>query len=100
MEDVTYKVFLVLGAEPLVYFADPAVEDIEGAVEIGEVNHPHATQDELGDSENHVLYHHIREMFYHVKPNGEPGFWPNNLKNIQDIQIKQYVASEPDPVDP
>lgn len=102
MDEVTYNVFLVTGTSGRleVFIADESVETIEGAVKIGDVTHP-SDEDPLGFSHNHVLYHHIRNMLYHLNRDGEPSFWPNNITDMSSLSISYYESEEPeDPEDP
>ncbi|QXV74347.1 hypothetical protein [Rhizobium phage RHEph16] len=54
-----------------------------GYTHIGSFEHPE--DDPLGPIENHVLYHHLRDIFYNI------GEW-----NLQDMEI-QRKTSTPDP---
>ena len=46
-----------------------------------------------GDIE--VFYHHVRDALYHRKPDGAPGFWPENETDMQRITILGEVVDEP-----
>ena len=95
MEDVEYNVFLATGVagKLQVILTDAGVETVEGAVNIGGICHPR-TEDPLGFSENHVLYHHIREMLYHLNSKGEPSFWPDNVTDMEGLTIEYQPAVE------
>lgn len=106
MEEVTYNVFLVPGplGEAKVLLAPESVTEIEDAVHIGDINHPHAN-DDLGPTENHVLIQHIRQMLYYVDKNGDPSFWPDNITDMSRMSIEMYNPEEgtdpdPDPENP
>lgn len=61
----------------------PEGDDI---VEVGEFEYV------PGDIE--VFYHHVRDALYHRKPDGAPGFWPENETDMQRITILGEVTPE------
>lgn len=34
-----------------------------------------------------VIFHGVRDLLYKRKPDGTPGFWPNNITDLQFIKI-------------
>ena len=96
MADVEYNVFLVPGSTPTVVLSENETIDVTGAKAIGVICHP-CTQDPLGWSGNHVLYHHIKEMLYKVKPDGTAGFWPDTITDLSRLVIKNEAElTEPE----
>ena len=53
---------------------------------IGSFDHP-SDEDVLGHSNTHTLYHHIKEILYRTGPDGEEGFWPNNITDMSRMKI-------------
>lgn len=51
----------------------------EDSIDIGEFEY------EPGDIK--VFFHHVRDALYHRKPDGAPGFWPENETDMQRIVI-------------
>lgn len=95
IEEVEYKVFLVPGAVPTVVLAEDDI-DTEGAKEIGAFCHP-CTEDPMGWEGNHVLYNHIREILYKIKPDGTKGFWPDTITDMSRLVIKREEDLETEP---
>lgn len=61
-----------------------------GYTKVGTFNHPNPN-DQLGFIDNHVLFHHVRDILYKVKGTVLPpvgSFWPDSITDMQTVQIK------------
>lgn len=54
----------------------------EGSTPIGTFEHPDPVY-----PGSVVIFHGVRDLLYKRKPDGTPGFWPNNITDLQFIQI-------------
>lgn len=54
----------------------------EGSTSIGNFEHPDPVY-----SGSVVIFHGVRDLLYKRKPDGTPGFWPNNITDLQFIKI-------------
>ena len=54
----------------------------EGSTPIGTFEHPDPVY-----PGSVVIFHGIRDLLYKRKPDGTPGFWPNNITDLQFIKI-------------
>ena len=50
-----------------------------GFTDIGSFDHVNDLQDELGIDENHVIYHHVRDLLYKATP---------SVQNLQFVEIQ------------
>ena len=71
---------------------DTAPED---GVLIGSFNHD-ALDDPLGNTDNHVLYHHVRELLYKrsEKDPSLPAMFPNNITDMATIKLDLALLLE------
>lgn len=65
-----------------------------GSIKVGEF--VHNGEDPLGYSDNHVLFHHIREIFYKVNSKGEVSFFPDNITDFAPYKILLKTQGEPE----
>lgn len=65
---------------------------------VGSFAHP-SDEDVLGYSNTHTLYHHIKDILYKTSPDGEEGFWPNNITDMSRMKILRGELDEGDPED-
>lgn len=56
-----------------------------GATKVGEFSHN--GDDPLGYVHNHVIYQHIRDIFYKLNTEGEPSFFPDNITDFAPYKI-------------
>ncbi len=54
----------------------------EGSTSIGTFEHPDPVY-----PGSVVIFHGVRDLLYKRKPDGRPGFWPNNITDLQFIKI-------------
>lgn len=55
------------------------------ATKVGEFSHN--GDDPLGYVDNHVIYHHIRDIFYKLNSDGDPSFFPDNITDFAPYKI-------------
>ena len=61
-----------------------------GYTKVGTFNHAD-NADKLGTIENHVLFHHVRDVLYKVKGTVLPpvgSFWPDSITDMHTVEIK------------
>lgn len=57
-----------------------------GSVDIGSFNHPDPVY-----PDSVVAFHGVRDLLYKRKPNGTPGFFPENITDMDKVKL-QYAA--------
>lgn len=55
------------------------------STKVGEFSHNGA--DPLGYSDNHAIFHHIREIFYKLDEEGNSSFFPDNITDFSPYKI-------------
>lgn len=64
-----------------------------GSINAGTFVHQIPAIPERGDVQR-VLFHGVRDVLYFRKPNGTPGFFPENITTLQGINV-QAAANVP-----
>jgi hypothetical protein len=64
-----------------------------GSINAGTFVHQIPAIPERGDVQR-VLFHGVRDVLYFRKPNGQPGFFPENITTLQGIDV-QAAANVP-----
>lgn len=64
-----------------------------GSTDIGSFNHPDPVY-----PDSLVLFHGVRDLLYKRKPDGTPGFWPENITDLNNVTIDLAEGLVIDPV--
>ena len=84
MADITYNVFWNQTEKEVTVKTSSSVPS--GSKKIGSFKYP-SDEDNLGSTNNHTIYQHVKEILYHTKPNGDAGFWPDNITDMSRLKI-------------